>query len=164
MSHTAPGGMKLSRWIVTCCCALLGLLVGCATPYKSNGFGGGYGETQLAPDTFQVYFNGNSSTSSERARDFALLRAADVTLKQGFTCFAILNQNNAAAAHSYDSQGLGYTRGSGNADDASGETVTFYKPQSGLMIHCFRAKPDGVDTFDAAFLRTSIQEKYHLRP
>jgi hypothetical protein len=147
-----------------CGLLLLGGLAGCATPYKSNGLGGGYGETQLAPDVFQVYFNGNSSTTSERARDFALLRAADITLQHGFACFAILDQNNAAAAHSYDPQGLGYTRGSGDSTDTSKETVTFYKPQSGVMIRCFRTKPQGTDTLDAIFLRTSIQEKYHLQP
>ncbi len=53
----------------------LWFLSGCATSYQQRGFAGGYSETQLAPDVFRVNFEGNGYTSSERAQDFALLRA-----------------------------------------------------------------------------------------
>jgi hypothetical protein len=56
-------------------------LSGC-TPYKSNGIMGGYTDTQLAPDVFRIGFQGNGYTSTDRTQDFALLRAADLAIKQ----------------------------------------------------------------------------------
>jgi hypothetical protein len=155
-------------------CASLCLLAGCATPYQSTGFSGGFSETQLAPDVFRVFFRGNGYTSGERAQDFAMLRAADICLQHSFTCFAVLDESNSTEAHSFTTQGEAYTTGSayayGNTATYSGyttytpgQTDTFYKPRTGLMIRGFATKPDGFFTFDAAFLQRSLKQKYHIK-
>ncbi len=72
----------------------LWFLSGCATSYQQKGFTGGYSETQLAPDVFRVNFQGNGYTSSERAQDFALLRAAELSLERGFRYFALLDETD----------------------------------------------------------------------
>lgn len=74
------------------------LLEGCATSHQEKGFTGGYSETQLAPDVFRVNFAGNGYTSSERAQDFALLRAAELSLVHEF-----LEQDEGAHAARLDS-------------------------------------------------------------
>jgi hypothetical protein len=149
-------------------------LSGCATTYHSNSYTGGFSETQLAPDTFRVMFSGNSYTSGERAQDFALLRAAELTLQGGFSHFAIVDENNSTTAQTFTTPGQAYTTGSafGNGNMATyssfttytpGQTYTFYKPQTGLLIKCFQTVPDGVSTFDAAFLQHSIRQKYGMK-
>lgn len=71
----------------------LGLIaaVGCATPYQQSGYRGGFIETRLAPDIFAISSAGNSFTSPERVSDFALLRAAELTLNNGYNRFTLLN-------------------------------------------------------------------------
>src|SRR5262245_65287639 len=86
--HTSKSDapMKPSTPILVAFAAFL--LSGCATSYQSNGFTGGYSETQLAPDVFRVAFRGNRYTSPEQARDFCMLRAAELALQHGFTHLA----------------------------------------------------------------------------
>jgi hypothetical protein len=148
--------------------------IGCATPYQPTGFTGGFSETQLAPDVFRVFFRGNGKTFGERAQDFALLRAADICLQHGFTCFAVLDESDSTEAQSFTTQGEAYTTGSayaygntatyaGHTTYTPGQTHTFYKPRTGLMIRGFDTKPEGVFTFDASFLQQSLKQKYHIK-
>src|SRR5438128_1156200 len=85
------------------------LLSGCATSYQSNGFTGGYSETRLAPDVFRVVFNGNGYTSGERAQDFALLRASDLTIQGGCSYFAIIDEKNSTSTSSFTTPGHAQT-------------------------------------------------------
>jgi hypothetical protein len=171
-------------------CASIFLLAGCATPYQSNGFSGGYSETQFAPDAFRVVFRGNGYTSPERAQDFALLRASELTIQHGFTCFAIIDENDSTTTSSFTTPGhsettaygTGYSSGNiylnpyggtysgtssayvnANTTYTPPQTYVFYKPRSGLLFRCFQTKPDGIFTFDAAFLEQSLTLKYHIK-
>lgn len=169
--------------------ATLSLTFSCATPYQSSSFRGGYSDTVLAPDTFRVVFRGNGYTPPERAQDFALLRAADLTLQYGFTCFAIVDEQNTTTTHTYTTPGRADTTAYGTGSSSGNiylnpyggtysgtsnvqvnatttytppETHVFYKPQTGLLIRAFQAKPDGIFTFDAGFLQQSIKGKYRI--
>ena len=59
------------------------LIIGCmtSTPYQPMGFKGGYENTQLDKNVFEVTFSGNGLTSSQRVRDFAMLRSAELTIQ-----------------------------------------------------------------------------------
>jgi len=78
---------------------LLGmLLVACAssgpTPYApapENGFG--YHEDPLTSNRWRITFEGNSLTRSEKVQDYTLLRAAELTLEQGYDWFRIADRN-----------------------------------------------------------------------
>ncbi len=75
-----------------CLLAILQLcLSGCAssTAYKPAGAEGGYSETLYAPDIFCVHFDGNENTPVGYSRDFALLRAADLTIQNGYLYFTV---------------------------------------------------------------------------
>jgi hypothetical protein len=175
--------------------ALLCFLTGCATPYCSEGLMGGYSDTQLAPDVFRVVFRGNGNTPAERAQDFALLRASVLTLRHGFTCFAIVDERNSATISSFTTPGYanttaygtGFSSGNiylnpsyrgGYSGSYSGtssafanatttytppQTYIFYKPETGLLIRAFQTKPDAIYTFDAAFLKKSLVNRYGLQ-
>ena len=150
---------------------------GCATSYHSTGFTGGYSETQLAPDVFRIHFAGNGYTSGERAQDFAMLRAADLTLQHGFKCFAIIDESSSTAVSSFTTPGSATTTGSAYVSGGYGnyygsysdqttytppQTYYVFKPRAGLLIRCFTDKPEAIYTFDAAFLQQSLKQKYHI--
>ena len=71
-------------------CALL-LLVACATAYKpaKKESANGYFDVKLQEGMYEILFNGNENTTARRANDFALLRAAEVCLENGYQSFAI---------------------------------------------------------------------------
>jgi hypothetical protein len=180
--------MKTTTFIFAA--AALSLVVGCATPYQSTSFRGGYSETALAPDIFRVIFRGNGYTSPERAQDFALLRASELTLQRGFTCFAIFDERISTTTQSFTTPGYAHTTASGTGYSSGNiylnpyggsysgtssmdvnatttysppQTYVFYKPQTGLLIKAFQSKPEGIFTFDAGFLQQSVKQKYGIK-
>ncbi len=166
------------------------LITGCQTTYKSNGLMGGYSETWYTPETVRVTFRGNGYTSSERAQDFALLRASEIALQHGFAFFAIIDEDNSASVAAYTTPGYanttanvtGSTSGnvylnpygasySGNSSAVVNSTTTytppttrfFYRPHTGLLIRGFQTKPEGFFSFDAGFLQQSLKTKYSIK-
>lgn len=146
------------------------LLGGCATPYQSAGFTGGFSEIQLAPDVFRIVFRGNGFTDPQRAQDFAVLRAADLTLSRGFRYFGILGGADSVSQSSFTTPGeiysSGYFNGStyyGTSTYVPGQTFTSFKPESGLLIRCFSERPSNVPALDAQFLANSLRAAYKIR-
>ncbi len=149
------------------------LSVGCATNYQSKGFKGGFQDTQLAPDVYRVSFSGNGFTSADRVQDFALLRAAELTLANNGRYFAVISTVDQSRTQTHFTPGSAYTTGTvssfGNSASYSGTTTytapqvhTYYNPGVGMMIRTFESKPNDVMTFDAAFLAASIRAKYRI--
>lgn len=149
-------------------------LAGCATPYQSKSLGGGYSDTQLAPDVVRINFKGNAYTSDERALDFALLRAAEFTLERGLKYFAIIDEKSSPKISSITTPGYAQTTGTvnvaGNYGTYSGSTTyipstTHFmsKPRTAVLIRCFTDKPENIYTFDAEFIQKSIKQKYDIK-
>ena len=71
-------------------------LAACATPtpYQPAGAGpyGGYSEQRLESDRYRVTFAGNSVTSREQVEMSLLLRAAELTVQDGYDWFATVNR------------------------------------------------------------------------
>src|SRR3546814_320936 len=69
------------------------LLAACSTPqpslYAPIDDNDGYAEEELGKGLFRVSFQGNGVTSRERAEDYALYRAAELTLELGAERFAV---------------------------------------------------------------------------
>lgn len=150
------------------------LLYGCATSYKKNGFSGGYTETQLSENIFNVSFAGNAHTSGERASDFALLRSAELTIKHDYKYFVIINTNNIMTNSTYttpitsNTTASAYNHGNhtyGNATTitSGGETYIISKPSSSNTIACFANKPEKGFAYNAEFIYKSITEKYNIK-
>ncbi len=165
-------------------------LLGCATPYHSNSLLGGYTETQLAPDVFRVGFQGNGYTSPERAQDFALLRAAELAQQNGFRYFVVIDERSSTEVQSFTTpsqtqtstygsgtshgniymnpfgatySGTSYTYLSSRTTHTPGQTHTFYKPRTGLLIQGFHSKPENIYTFDAEYLQQSVKQRYRIK-
>lgn len=72
---------------------LAAAVAACATPtaYQpvSAPNGVGFTETQIERDRFRVSFRGGSGASAAQVADYALLRAADLTLGSGYEWFVV---------------------------------------------------------------------------
>lgn len=73
----------------------LGACASTATPYQpagTNGARGGYAEQRLEQDRYRVSFAGNSVTSREQVEMSLLLRAAEVTVENGYDWFTTVDR------------------------------------------------------------------------
>jgi hypothetical protein len=170
---SAPADKNARNWKIIVPVTLALIMASCATPYSSSGFLGGYSDTALAPDVYRISFQGNGYTSKDRTQDFALLRAADLTLSHGYQYFGIINETEGGRAGVINTPGYSYTSGNayalGNMVYGSAHTtyvpsvsIPLFFPQSGLLIRCFRERPPGAFALDASFVARSVREKYHM--
>ena len=99
---------------------------------------GGYAETREDYNTFRVVFMGNEATPRERAEDLALLRAADLTLQNGFRYFNVR------------------TSGGMKADGG--------RPLFQCVVDCYRERPGHADRLhDADQVFRERVDKYQIR-
>lgn len=125
------------------------LLSGCATPYQPMGFRGGYSDSQLQNDQFQVSFLGNAKLTQAKARQYALRRAAEVALSNGFDYFIV--EENQDISHAFVS---------GSNGNVSGGS----KPEAILSIRCGNGtKPQNINSYDARELLQYATPKRLLR-
>lgn len=118
------------------------MLAGCSTSYHQKGFfGDGYSDYRVNQDKFAVTFRGNEFTDSEDVRRFALIRAAELTLQNGFRYFKILSEKDVSR------QAI-ETSTKENEISTLKRKVKKQAPGIDLMIRCFDQQPDG-DAIDA---------------
>jgi len=164
--------MKLINVIVLVACIVL---AGCSTPYKAKGFRGGFDEVQLSPNMWRVSFKGNGYTGKDQVANLALLRSADLTLSNGFTHFAVIDDsqdvsystytqptttNSTFTANTYGNS----TYGSVNSTSYGGQTMIFSKPSASNTILMFKEEA-GSQTmlYDAKFICSSLGYKYEAQ-
>lgn len=144
------------------------VLTGCATTYQPSGFTGGFSETRLAPDRFIVSFSGNAFTAGEQARDFALLRAAELSRDGGYRYFTVLDSERTTETSYYRSptttDASAYGMGNsvyGTATTYGGDITPINKPGITLSVVCFTEPRDGA--LDADFIIPAIRSKYGMK-
>jgi hypothetical protein len=162
-----------NKFIVT---ILFSVILGaCSTPYQANNwyaFRGGFNETQLDTNVFRVVFEGNGYTSTQKAEDLTLLRSAELTLKNQFTHFVVVNSNTDISNSSYTTPTQSTTTanvnaygntayGTANTTTYGGQTINISKPSTNNTIVCFNGKPElkGL-VYEAKFICKSLGEKY----
>jgi hypothetical protein len=150
------------------------ILSACATAYQPQGLSGGFTETQLDTNVFKISFKGNGYTHAERAADLALLRSAELTIKNGFTHFVVIDSQSREKHGTYTTPTQSYTTANANAYGNSaygtaytttygGQTFNISKPSTTNTIMCFKGKPDiqGL-VYDAQFLCNSLGSQYEV--
>lgn len=83
----------MKKGLIVC---LVFLLPGCAalsTGYHPVKWNGGYSDMHLQDNLFQVEYRGNAHIGMSDARNYALLRCAEVTLESDFNYFVIVDDN-----------------------------------------------------------------------
>lgn len=132
----------------------------CATGYHSKTGSGGYSQTQLDQNVFKVSFSGNTMSDMERVVDFALLRAAELTIENGFEYFAVIGGNN-------DATNVGLTVGNAygynNSVFGLAQTINAKKRTISRTIICFNQRPTSIFVYDASFVYGSITKKYNIQ-
>jgi hypothetical protein len=140
----------------------------CATQYQPQGATGGFTETQLDRNVFRVSFGANAYTSAQQAEEMALLRSAELALKNGFTHFVITEGKSSAeystsTTPTYSDTTVSSRRGKAYASTTTygGETRVSAWPTTTNTITCFKGKPNvsGL-VYDARFVFNSLAKKY----
>jgi len=131
-------------------------LTSCATRYQPMGFGGGYSDVLLDSNTAQVQFSGNGYTSLATVKKFLLLRCAEVTLKNKFTYFQIVeadgdtsrgtvsmpstyNSNTTASVSQYGNTAYGHANT--YATMTQGPTFQISKHSVSAIVKMYKEKP-----------------------
>jgi hypothetical protein len=145
------------------------LLAGCATPYQSGGFRGGYKEIQLDENVFQVSFRGNAFVSASRVENYTLLRSAEVAMENGYDYFVIVDKDAYETNGTVYTPATTYTSGSMSGNNFYGTTTTYggmmssySKPSSSNMIACYHEKPEGF-SFRSENVISSLRDSLGVR-
>jgi hypothetical protein len=153
------------------------IVAGCATGYHAKGFTGGFTETQLDENVFQVSFRGNGYTSRERAADFTLLRSAEIARGHGYGFFIIVEKADRSGYGTYTTPTQSQTTasatsygntayGSATTTTYGGQTYVIHKPGLSNTIVCFKDRPQDVQglVYNADFVFRSLTQKYGIEP
>ena len=124
-------------------------LAGCTTPYQEMGVLGGVRAARITEDTAQITAVGNGYTDVATIQRYALRRAAEETVNDGFDLFRI---GDAADTTRQGSESFGSAYGTRYGAFASGWSMPVIKPGQVLMIKMLHGPapspvPDG--EFDA---------------
>jgi hypothetical protein len=152
------------------------LMSGCATGYGPAGIKGGYSDNKLQDDVYQVSFKGNAYTGSEKAKDYALLRASEIALKNDYKYFIVLDGKDSVKVTTYTTPLQAQTNGNiqmngntgsfdGTTSFSGGETYAYNKPRTSLTIKCFKEKPTTIEAFiyDAVQIKENLSSKYGIK-
>lgn len=107
---------------------LASILAACAvspTPYQAVGDEGGYADQQLESDRYRVKFEGNDATSRETVEDFALYRAAELTLQTGNDYFKVVSKEVEPVIGSVRGVSPGFGIGVGGGNVGFGLSTAF---------------------------------------
>lgn len=131
------------------------LVTSCATTYEraKSPTGTGYYDTLLQQGMYEITFNGNSDTSVTTAQDYALLRAAETCLENGYKTFDIINFNNNSKTET-DAYTNYYGRYYANT-----AVFTSTYPKIVLIIKC--SKENDL-TFIAEEIKLNLRKKHNL--
>lgn len=148
-------------------------LAGCATDNQSRQYTGGYNQTQLSQNVFQVSFEwaGYSNTDAD---EILMLRSAELALSNDFKYFGFSDSNfsivhsiytapqylDGVAQASVYGSGIPYVINSSTYDDSSNLKSVDKTTRLVIMFH---NKPDhNALIYGAAFICQSLASKYKV--
>ncbi len=149
--------------------ALAAALQGCATPtvYQPAAKPGavGYTETPIEDTRYRIAFTTGTGGDAGQAFDFALLRAADLTLERGFEWFVVDDRYGApppgggASPRVSVGGGVGSFGGGGGVSLGVGVSRTLGGAGAAVTVEIRMGKgvkPQGPGVYDAAGVRATI--------
>ena len=144
-------------------CATAPTVYQAATP--SNPIG--YSEFRIENDRYRITFQGGSSAAPQQVMDFALMRAADLAIANGFDWFQVADRSvhpTSSGSNSRVSFGVGGASfgsrssvgvGVGTGFDLGGSS--YGSPVATIEVVMGKGrKPESVDAYDAHALRQSM--------
>lgn len=151
------------RTLILSCTTLL--LAGCATGYSERDFfGNGYTDVRIRPDSFLISFNANQFTHPDKVTQYALLRASELTLQNGYKYFTIVSTRDQTSTQTYTNISSDSTIKAGSHSKRRGSSKvlkeskqdrvtsgTIVRPGMGIQIQCYLEDPHLSDAIDAEF-------------
>jgi len=134
--------------------SILALLAACATPYQQakKATSNGYFDTKLQEGMYEVIFNGNENTKTAQANNFALLRAAEVCLENGYQSFEIVRKSEDFTEKEVDT-GIKILGGTlSNIENT--------EPKITLIVRCSKEKDL---LYKAEELKNSLRARYKIK-
>jgi hypothetical protein len=129
---------------------------------------GGWYETQLSDARYQVSFFGNGATSDERASDFALLRACELAIENGYGYLVVEGSATAPVTAYAQMAPVSSTAGPVTIGVSAAVPITDLPNLSHTVVF-FREHPQevpallrGLPVLDARSERDSLRRKYDL--
>lgn len=134
------------------------VVIGCSTPYQSQGFRGGYSDTRIDSNTELISFKGNGYTGHEKVETYLLRRCAEVTLANGYDYFVIVDKNDDTIHGSIDTPGSYSSNTSATAIGSGsmafgqahttgtlspGQSIPYTKDRPEVMIKMFKGQKPG---------------------
>jgi hypothetical protein len=160
------------------------LLSSCASPYRPLKHRSGYSEQPVGKNEYEITFLGKGSATYDQALDFALLRSAEIALKQQASEFAVLNVVNLSSARKYTAASHQFWTASRYQSNEGAvvpsapefsigtdenfhmmefaEERVYYRPGVRLRIMLSPEPQSGLNVQQAASLREELTKKYHL--
>ena len=147
---------------------LVFIISSCTTGYDSAGWMGGYSDTQINETTWKVSVSGNAYTSQMRIRDYAMLRASELTLEKGYKYFVVLSDDNAVWQKQVTTNGTANTTGSYDNFGRYKSTTSYNPPQTTtqtrfgneLFYAMSNREVDGYLNYDAQMIYDSLSATY----
>ncbi len=143
-------------------------LAACETPtyYQAATRPGavGYTDYQIEPGRYRINFQGGDGAPAGQIRDFVMLRAAQVTLRDGYDWFRIVDREGAIApprnrgSVSIGIGGFNFGRGGGFGGGASVSQPIGGGPQIGRSIEILtgHGQPPDAGAYDARAVDRSL--------
>ena len=113
--------MICARWL--CGIGLLLAVAACTTsptPYQAASGNLGYRDQQLESNRYRVSFTGNPATPRDKVQDYALYRAAELTLASGNDYFKVTSRSTDAASSGGGGPSFGVGVGGGSGGGSGG--------------------------------------------
>jgi hypothetical protein len=126
--------------------------------------GVGFSELRIEPGRYRVTFQGGPGAPEAQVQDYALLRAADLALADGYDWFRVVDREIRQTGYGGSSVSLGFGGMSFGRHSATGVGVGTGFPLSGgpalqASLEVLMGKgprPAGEDVYDARGVRASI--------
>lgn len=127
--------------------------------------GVGFSEMRIEPGRYRVTFQGGPGAPAAQVQDYALLRAADLALAEGYDWFRVTGRETRQNGYTGVTLGVGIGGSSYGRHSATGVGVsTGGIPLGGgaLLVASLEvlmgkgAKPNGPDVYDARGVRESL--------
>lgn len=80
--------MMAATWLLAACATAVGTAYG---PADANGYG--YTEMRIEADRYRVSFAGDGATPPEVVEDYAMLRAAELAIENGYDWFRVVGRS-----------------------------------------------------------------------
>jgi hypothetical protein len=106
------------------------------TPYQAAVPGKfGFSEQRIEATRYRVIFEGNSRTTRQRVEDSLLLRAANVTLENGYDWFQVVNRATDPKTYQMRSPSYGASWGGGFGYNSGFASYRSWSPRHGWVYY-----------------------------